>query len=99
MQILAYQIALEALRLTVSQRRWGDLAVKTENLNLAKQALENYLTHCDMDDELRQRLEDLSMKHRRVMRQLSEQMHHTEDDINSVNEGLRNLSRARQYEG
>ncbi|MDQ6974304.1 MAG: hypothetical protein Q9M10_05420 [Mariprofundaceae bacterium] len=97
MEILAYQQALECIQSVVSQRKWDDLETKTQQLNAAKDELQSYLKHADMNDVLRDRLAQLSLKHRRVMRQLSDQLHQTEADLNSVNEGLRHLHRVQTF--
>jgi len=91
MKILAYEQALKSIQMVVTQRRWEDLEVKTEMFIEAKNQLQHDLVSGDMDEELKHRLEQLSIKHRRVMRQLSEQVRRTEDDLNQVNQGLRHL--------
>ncbi|MBL1352277.1 MAG: hypothetical protein COA61_002915 [Zetaproteobacteria bacterium] len=96
-KFLAYQQALECIQIVVSQRKWDDLVPKTVCLNTAKNELQSYLKSCEMNDDLRHQLEHLSIKHRRVMRQLSEQMHQTEEDLNHVNEGLRHIHRVQDF--
>jgi len=96
MEILAYQKALDSIQSLISQRKWDDLASKTQQLNMAKDKLQCYLQHSEINDVLRHKLEQLSIKHRRVVRQLSEQMQQTESDLNSVDEGLRHLHRVQE---
>ncbi|MDQ6995213.1 MAG: hypothetical protein Q9M18_06420 [Mariprofundaceae bacterium] len=97
MKILAYQQALESIQEVVSQRKWDELEVKTEQLNRAKDDLQRDLQYSEMDDESKKRLAQLSIKHRRVMRQLSNQLHQTESDLNSVLEGLRHIHHVQAF--
>lgn len=97
MKILAYQEALACVQKVVSQRQWDDLEDKTQQLNMAKDALKHALSLDDIDSDVKHRLEQLSIKHRRVMRQLSEQMQQTEDDLKQVNEGLRHIHRSQEF--
>lgn len=96
LEIIAYQQALEGIQCVVLQRQWDDLEGKTERLNLARYDLQVYLNHHDMNETLKHDLEQLSIKHRRVARQLNQQLHQTEDDLNQVNEGLRHIHRVQE---
>ncbi len=83
-----YEKELEALRRTVFQRQWDMLDVRVSALEKVKLQLQQSLQKDGMDDETRVGLEQLSIKHRRVMRQLSEQMRQTQEDLEQVNSGL-----------
>jgi len=96
--ISAYQIALNGIRAVVAQRKWDDLEKKTDRLDDAREKLRDYLNHHGMDGELQHALVQLSIQHRRVMRQLHEQMQLTSEDLSSVDSGLRHISMVKSLE-
>ncbi len=87
----AYERELETLRRMVFHRQWADLEVQVSALEKVKGQLQEALQAQGMDDETRLGLEQLSIKHRRIMRQLSEHMRQTQEDLEQVDAGLRHI--------
>jgi len=96
--VSAYQIALNGIRAVVAQRKWDDLEKNTDLLHEAREKLRDYLNHHDMDGEVQRELVQLSIQHRRVMRQLHEQMQLISEDLSSVDSGLRHISMVKSLE-
>jgi len=79
------------------QRRWEELGNRTQQLSVVANALDCYLKQNQADHELQRALVQLSLMHRRVVRQLNEMMERTSEDLTNVDQGAHRLQRIREF--
>jgi len=88
MAIQTYRHALDMLQKTIESKKWANLVKGKALLDQASDVLKVQLGQGVMEQYTQNDLTQLSMQHRRVMRQLNQQMDRMQEDLKCVEKGL-----------
>lgn len=91
--VFGYRGALESIKYDIDAKNWLHLEDSRNLLEKATEALRLGLQDYVMDTVLQEKLTQLSLQHRRIMRQLNEQMQRTQEDLESLNQGLKQVQK------
>lgn len=88
MAIQTYRHALDMLQKTIESKKWVKLVKGKDLLDQASETLKVQLGQGVVEQYTQNDLMQLSMQHRRVMRQLNQQMDRMQEDLQCVEKGL-----------
>ncbi|MDQ6967909.1 MAG: hypothetical protein Q9M14_04425 [Mariprofundaceae bacterium] len=88
MAIQAYRHALDTLKSDIDCKKWQNLVNSRGLLEQASDVLQVHLAESSAKPEIQNDLKQLSLQHRRVMRQLSQHMQRVQEDLQCVEKAL-----------
>ncbi len=88
MAIQTYRHALDTLQENIESKNWEHLLKSQSLLEQASDTLRSHLGQGIMEQVIQDDLVQLSLQHRRVMRQLNQHMQRVKEDLQCVEKGL-----------
>jgi len=86
-----YRLALAAIKCDIDGKKWQHLQLNSGLLIAATDCLRTKLEGCHLAVYEQQELQQLSIWHRRVVRQMQQQMLDVHEDLQSVEKGMRQV--------
>ena len=88
MAIQMYRQALDMLQANIESKKWASLSKNQALLEQASDVLRSHLEQGVVEQHIQNDLMQLSLQHRRVMRQLNQHMQRVQEDLQCVEKGL-----------